>query len=66
MPVQLAYGPSIIYKHFYSEAEINFTGKGSTVHRIRGGAGLMRSGYVGVAHSLLWYVSKHPIATPVV
>lgn len=67
-PVKLAYEPSFIDRHFYSEAEITFTGKGSTVHRIRG-AGLSL-GYVGGAHSLLftllWYVSKHPIATPVV
>lgn len=63
MPVQLAYGPSIIYKHFYSEAEINFTGKGSAQDQRWSRT---QSGYVGVAHSLLWYVSKHPIATPVV
>lgn len=30
MPVKLAYGPSFIDTHFYSEAEITFTGKGST------------------------------------
>lgn len=65
MPVKAAYEPSFIDRHFYSEVEITFTGKGSTVHRIREGAGLSL-GYVGGAHSLLWYVSKHSIATPVV
>lgn len=74
MPVKLAYVLSFIEIEFqrktlYSEAEITFTSKRSTVYRIREGAGLIL-GYVGGAHSLLftllWYFSKHPIATPVV
>lgn len=66
MPVKLAYGPSFIDRHFYSEAEMTFTGKGST-----GSEKEQDSVWgVGGAHSLLftllWYVSKHPIATPMV
>lgn len=63
-------GPALYVQTRYSEAEINFTGQGSDVHRITGWIGL-HLGYTGMEDPLLFtlllcYISNHPIATPVV